>query len=236
MYFDKIPNISERFVFLKNNHFFINYTHPHFFFSTEGYPKYNLMDALTEEEINNLKINDKPFINTYETIMEYFGKTYVTYQRKFKDAPCPLYRDLFEPARQLYEEQVKETISHLNYDNTDFLPLYMVSTYNIFGTEQPYYPNYVVGYGKIKNAPLPVLNNKRSIKYYGFDVTTPLVANSTILSDVAFTSIAEENSDIMENIKISNKLFMNIGKKKDDEYVTLKDILSYIIDLYGNKK
>jgi len=236
MYFDKIPDISERFVFLKNNHFFINYTHPRFFFSKEGYPKYNLMDALTEEEINDLKVNDKPFINTYETIMEYFGRTYVTLQRKFKDAPFPLYRDLFEPARQLYAEKVEETVSHMNYDNTDFLPLYMVSTYNIYGTEQPYYPDYVVGYGKIRDAPLPVLNKWRSIKYYGFDVTSPLIANSTILSDVAFTSIADENSSIMENIKASNRLFMNIGKKKDDEYVTLKDILSYIVKFYNEKK
>ncbi|ORX52890.1 hypothetical protein BCR36DRAFT_582302 [Piromyces finnis] len=231
MFFDKIPGISERFVYLKNNHFFINYTHPRFFFSKQFYPKYNLMAALTEEEI--LNNSDKPFINTYEVIREYFGKTYITNLRKFKDAPYPLYRDLFEPARQLYAEQVEETITHLNYDNNDFLPLYMVSTYNIYGTEQAYYPDYVVGYGKIRNAEPPTLNRKRTIDYYGFDITSPQISSYTLLSDIAFTSIDKENTNIMERIKNSTQLFMNIGMKKDDEYVTLKDIIPHINTLYN---
>ncbi|OUM66171.1 hypothetical protein PIROE2DRAFT_6700 [Piromyces sp. E2] len=235
MYLDKIPNLTERFVLLKSNHFFINYTHPRFFFSKEGYPKYNLMNPLTKEELNDLEINDKPFIHTYNTTIEYFGPTYVTTYRKFKDAPYPLYRDLFEPVRQLYREQVDELVTHINYDSNDFLPLYMVSTYNIYGTEQPFYPDYVAGYGKIRDAPLPILPKKRNIQYYGFDITSPLISDSSILSNVAFTSIVGENTDIIENIKKSKKLFMNIEMKRDDEYITLKDVISYIITLYGDK-
>jgi len=170
MYLDKIPGIYERFVYLKNNHYFINYIHPQFFFSKEFYPKYNLKDALTDSEIKIERKNNKAFFNTYDAIVSFFGKTYVTKYRHFKDAPFPLYRDLFEPSRKLYESYVNEMLTHVKPVNTDLLPLYMVMTYNIYGTDQSYYPKYVTGYGKIRNAEIPELKKKRTIAYYGYDI------------------------------------------------------------------
>jgi len=235
MYLDKIPNISERFVYLKPNHFFINYTHPRFFFNKDFYPKYNFNDALTNQQLNVMKNENKPFLHTYEVIMEYFGKTYVTTHRMLKDAPCPLYRDLFDPTRTLYEKQLSENFKHINTNNeNNIIPLYILTTYNIYGTEQPFYPEYVVGYGSIRNAPPPILNKHRTINYYGFDITSNLISNSTLLSDITFSNQFENNASQVEEIKTSNKLFCNIKLKEDDD-ITIYDVNLLIDNIFTKK-
>jgi len=228
MYLDKIPGISERFVYLKNNHYFINYTHPQFFFSKEFYPKYNLKDALTDSEIKIERKNNKAFFNTYDAIVDFFGKTYVTKYRHFKDAPFPFYRDLFEPSRKLYENYVNETLTHTHPTTTDLLPLYMVTTYNIYGTDQPYYPKYVTGYGKIRDAEIPKLNKKRTIDYYGFDITSPYISNRTMILDISFNNDSDNNRILINKIKNSKKLFFSF-KIEDQKSLTATNI-SYLQD------
>ncbi|OUM58242.1 hypothetical protein PIROE2DRAFT_69985 [Piromyces sp. E2] len=218
MFLDKIPGISERFVYLANNHYFINYAHPRFFFSKEFYPKYNLNDVIPEEELDNERSKRKDFFNTYSIIMSYFGDDFITTYRYFRDAPYPLYRDLFEPTRVLYKNYVDETLTHKEPKDTDFLPLYMVSTYNIYGTEQPYFPNYVTGYGKIKRAPLPRLNPNRTIDFYGFEVTSPYIANNTMVTDVQFGNNVTSNSEFIDDIVQSKKLFFSL-EIEDPEYL-----------------
>jgi len=223
MYFDKIPGISERFVYLKDNHYFVNYTHPRFFFNKEFYPKYNFKNALNETEISNEKEKNKAFFNTYDVIRDYFGFNYVTTYRYLKDAPYPFYRDLFEPCRKLYESSLNEMLIHTN--STDILPLYLVTTYNIYGTEQPYYPEYVAGYGRVREVDSPDLNEKRTIDYYGFDITSPYISDYTMMLEIPYNDIFNITNELTQIEKLFISLDIN------DE----KDINNLMETLFPNK-
>jgi len=225
MYLDKIPGISERFVYLKDNHYFVNYTHPRFFFNKEFYPKYNFKNALNETEISNEKENNKVFFNTYDVIRDYFGYNYVTTYRYLKDAPYPFYRDLFEPCRKLYEEPLNEMLIHTNSTDIDILPLHLISTYNIYGTEQPYYPEYVAGYGKVREADSPYLNEKRTIDYYGFDITSPYISDYTMMLEIPNNDIFNITNELSQ----TKKLFISLEIKNE------KDIDYLMETLYPNK-
>jgi len=237
MYLDKIPDISEKFIYIKPNHFFLNYVHPRFFFSKEFYPKYNLKDALDEIEIKFTKESDMAFYYTYSIIKKYFGDNYVTTYRYLKDAPCPLYRDLFKVSRELYKYEVNKTIRHTKSQNRDLLPLYMVSTYNIYGTEQAYYPEYVAGYGKVRNAKLPELNPDRTVEYYGFDITSPSIANSTMLEELPFSNDVDDNAIVINKIVHSDKLFFSI-RELDKEKLNSenKNNLLYLMNILFKRK
>jgi len=214
MFLDKIPGISERFIYLKNNHYFIHNTHPRFFFSTEFYPKYNFGEPLDSTTVKNLNLKDKPFLESNEIIQKYFGKTYFKSYRYFLDAPCPLYRDLYEPARQLYKEEINQSSS-----NEDILPLYLVTNYNIYGTVQPYFPEYVTGYGMVREAETPKLNPKRTIDFYGFDITSKFIAKSTLISELTFTKEHKKNLNIIRKIKdIKKERFFSIKFIDENNY------------------
>ena len=85
-----------------------------------------------------------------------------------------MYRDLFEPVRKLYEKEINKT-RHNYYNSSGLIPLYLVITYNIYGTDQIYYPNYVAGFGKIRKSSTPSLNINRTIEYYGFDIASQAI-------------------------------------------------------------
>jgi len=225
MYLDKIPNLSERFIYLKSNHFFINYTHPRFFFNKKFYPKYNFKKALTEEELL-LKKKDREFLNTYKLIMNIFDKNYVRTYRYFENAPFSLYRDLFEPVRQIY-------LKYYN-DNNEILPIYLVSTYNIYGTNQDY-PFFVSGYGEIRNSKLPSINPNRTINYYGFDITSFSIINKTMINDISINeNICNNGGRLIKKIKESKNIFISIKINKniicDNNYIN-----TFMNDLFMEK-
>ncbi|ORX56102.1 hypothetical protein BCR36DRAFT_581246 [Piromyces finnis] len=237
MYLDKIPGISERFVYLANNHYFINYVHPRFFFSKKFYPKYNLHDVIPEDELDYERSKHEDFFNTYSVIMSYFGEYFITTYRYFRNAPFPFYRDLFKPVRVLYKNYVDEILGHKYSETTDILPLYLVSTYNIYGTEQPYFPDYVTGYGKVKKAPLPRLNPDRTIDFYGFEVTSPYIANNTMITDVTYGNNVTSNNEFINEIQQSNKLFfsLEIEDIEDAHSGSLED-LKNLMNILFNKR
>jgi len=236
MFLDKIPGISERFIYLKSNHYFIHYTHPRFFFSPKFYPKYNLGRPLGKKEIKYLKKKDTPFYNSHEIIRKYFGNTYFKSYRYFLEAPVPLYRDLFEPARQLFNEEIYKT-----YDpsaDKDILPLYLVFNYNFYGTAQPYYPEYVCGYGDVRKTEAPNLNPKRTIDFYGFDITSEFIAKDTIISELDFTNDIKKNKNTIKKIKnISKERFFSIKFFNDIYYLTqiIEQYETLMNDIYSNK-
>ena len=171
MYLDKIPHITERFIYIKNYHFFRKMIHPRFFFNEVFFPKYNLGIGFKDKP-NKIKGTNISFFNTYEYIQHFFGKNYVNYYRYFIEGPIPLYRDLFKPVRNLYLSKGNEDILFKSNNFSDIQPLYLIVNYNIYGTDQIYYPDYVAGFGKIRNFPPPSLKKNRKIKYYGFDNDT----------------------------------------------------------------
>jgi len=232
LYFDKIPNITEKFIYMNNNHYFKQYTHPQFFFNDKFYPKYNFKLPLSKKQEELIKEKNTSFYNTYSIIKDYFGKYYVKYMY-LKEAPYSLYRDLFEPVRQLYKEYLNKWF--INQKKIDILPIYLVSTYNIYGTEQPYFPDYVVGFGKIMNSKPPVLNNNRTISYYGFDITSNEISKNTMLFEIkVLNKINTKNIKVIMN---SKKIFFSL-------IIMNKNVLSnndkYLIskmfnDLYSKK-
>ncbi|ORY63650.1 hypothetical protein LY90DRAFT_642245 [Neocallimastix californiae] len=227
-FLDKIPTLSERFIYLRPNHFFINPVHPRFFFDQQFNPKYNFEGPLSNEKKIEMNSNSKysSFFYTYNIILEYFGRLGYRKYRILKNAPCPLYRDLFEPARQLYQDYIEDTINHMKKEKEkrqEFLSLYMVTSYNIYGTEHLFYPNYVIGYPKIKNAPLPILNENRTISIYGYDITTPEVSEKTMTVDVIFTNDFITNDTLIKKLIQLKKLFFSIKDTKDlNDYQTDK--------------
>jgi len=236
MYLDKIPGISERFIYLKNNHYFIHYTHPRFFFSPEFYPKYNFGEPLEKNKVKNLNKDDAPFYNSHEIIKKYFGNTYFKSYRYFRDAPFPLYRDLFEPARQLFNEEVYE--NYYLSTNKDILPLYLVTNYNIYGTVHPYYPEFVAGYGSVRNAKTPNLNPERTIDFYGFDITSQFIADATIISELLFTETYNQNRNTFNKIKnISKERFFSIKFINENIYSSqIKEQYKTLMnDVYSKK-
>ena len=236
MYLDKIPGISERFIYLKNNHYFIHYTHPRFFFSPEFYPKYNLGKPLEKKKIKKLNKNDPPFYNSNEIILKYFGHTYFKSYRYFLETPIPLYRDLFEPARQLFHKEVNE--KNRLFTNGNILPLYLITNYNIYGAAQLYYPEYVAGYGDVRKAKAPNLNPKRTIDFYGFDITSQFIADATIVYDLIFKEVYKSNSEIINKIKnISNERMFSIKFLNEKKYsLQIKEQYETLMnDIYTKK-
>ncbi|ORX63870.1 hypothetical protein BCR32DRAFT_273301 [Anaeromyces robustus] len=238
MYLDKIPGLSERFIYLQPHHYFINNVHPQFFFNEEFYPKYNFEQPLSEKKLKYIKTKDKSFYYTYSIIMDYFSKTYINSYRYLKDAPCPLYRDLFEPSRQLYDEYVQETLNHKYPNISDFLPLYMVATYNVYGTDQPYYPEFVTGFGKIRQAKLPQLRREnKSINYYGYDITSPIISYYTIMNNIKFGKYNVRNRKIIQKIKNSSHLFVSLDLNHINNLKSnvINKIFILISSLYNEK-
>jgi len=245
MFLDKIPGLSERFIYINNNHYFINYTHPRFFFNKEFFPKYNFEKILSNNEVNQIKDSNNSFFNTYKIIINYFGKHYVNGLQYYKNAPYPLYRDLFNPVRQLYKNYVKNLVNGKYSLNNSILPMYMITTYNIYGTNHPYFPNTIGGYGKAKKSKPIVLNPLRKIEFYGFDITSPAISNKTMRLDISFkkefnslndlnniNNCTYETQKYFDKIVSEEKLFFSL---KEVEYSNL-DCFLKIMNLIFNKK
>ena len=230
MYLDKLPGITERFIYLKNNYFFRNMIHPTFFFNEDFFPKYNLGKGF-QEKPNDIKKSNISFFNTYEYIYNFFGKNYVNYYRFFVEGPYPLYRDLFKPVRKLYLSKSNKDIfiKSDNFSKIEFL--YLLVTYNIYGTDQIYYPNYVAGIGKIREFPPPLLNKNRTIKYYGFDIAKPEIMSKTIIKVILKNKIF----NIIQTLMKTETLFFSlIIKKVLNEFE--KKIINYFFNFLFKKK
>ena len=233
MNLDRIPGISEKFIYLNNNHFFIKYTHPSLFFSNEGfYPKYNLQPPLKYKEMRKQRKDNISFYNTFKLIKEYFGSSYVHYWRFLKNSPCPLYRDLFEPVRDTFKEQLNK--SFIEDKNHTLLPIYLVINYNIYATDQIYYPNYVSGYGKIRETKPPVLNDKRTVDYYGFEEISLYVYESTMITDISNIENLCNNEKIKKSNKNNSILFFSISNTDNTFYE--ESIALYLVKPYFDDK
>lgn len=211
MYLDKIPLISERFLLLKHYHFFNNYIHPRFFFSKDFYPKYNLSPKI-DDNSDNLKNMPESFLKTYEVIKFFFGANYINNYRLIIDAPISLYRDLFRPVRKLYYPKIVESFN----EGVSLLPLYLVCMYNIYATSQIYFPQYVAGFGKIRDSPPPSIKQSTKISYYGFDITSEIILDKSIRNINLSKNIEKKLNRIMKtnilllSIDITNISNMNI--------------------------
>jgi len=230
LYFDKIPGLSEMFIYLKSNHFFLDYIHPRFFFSKEFYPKYHLKKLLSKKEIKKIETNDEKFYKTYDIIMKYFGKTYVNNYRYLENGPFVLYRDLFEPTRQLYKKHIYDELYTINNKAINLLPLYLIITYNIYGTNQPFYPNYVSGYGLIRNETLPILNKDRTIDYYGYDITSLNIVKRSMKTDIVLENNLKKNKKYINKLRKYKNLFVSFKLTNEQDAINVNDLLSTVFE------
>ena len=224
MYLDKIPLISERFILLNQDHYFKHFIHPIFFFNKDFFPKYNYDYEFDQKIKTNSNVS---FFKTYELIQEIFGKNYVNNNRKLVDSPIPLYRDLFKPVRELYLSKMLKN----NNQSFTILPLYLLSTYNIYETAQIYYPNYVAGFGKIRDIPPPILNQKRTISYYGFDITSEYILKNSILIVDLFPDLKKK----LEELEKSNVLLLCIKLNDNLDKYELNLVNNFLQKLFNNK-
>ena len=226
MYLDKIPDISERFLYLNPNHYFKNFIHPRFFFDKEFFPKYNFASPLCEIT-KIIKDKKESFFKTYEAIKVFFGNNYINNYRALLDSPLSLYRDLFSPVRKLYISQVSDSY----FRNFDLLPMYLISTYNIYGASQIYFPKYVAGFGKIRTIDPPSLRQDRIISYYGFDITSEIIFKKTILN----LDFSQDITESLNKIKESNALFFSFENKKNYKKSELNFLSNLLENLYDKK-
>jgi len=233
-YLDKLPNISERFIYLKPNFFFLKYTPPQFFFDKEGSPKYYFGSPLSKEKENQIQLSDKSLYNTYKLIRKYFGEYYIESIRYLEEAPFTCYRDLFDPVRQLYKNELEENNSK-DYSKNILFP-YLISTYNVYGTDHPFYPDLVVGFGKIKNLNIekPNLNENRTLTYYGYDITSPMISKTTILNVNNYSNSKFENEIFKLNILNTKKNFftLNFDSKQNLKNETIDELCNFFNKLY----
>ena len=115
LYLDKIPGITERFIYFNDDLFVNNYIHPAFFFTSRTfYPKVYrknkanldknlIVKIIKENDIHKLFQASKYFTN--EIIKEYFDNNFV--YLNVCHSGYVFYRDLFEPFRQLFKEELK---------------------------------------------------------------------------------------------------------------------------------
>jgi len=224
MYLDKIPGISERFIYLKHNYYFINYIHPIFFFNKDFYPKYNFGNGFKSKP-KKIDPENISFFKTYETITKFFGNIYIHNYRYLLDSPISLYRDLFRPVRKIY----LKTFFNNSYQNFDLLPLYLLSTFNIYGASQLYYPEYVSGFGDIRNIDFPIMNKSKNILFYGFDITSDIIIQKTILNIDKYLG---KNFNRLVKPKV---LFFSIKLNKKLLKIKIKNMINYLNKLYKNK-
>lgn len=224
MFLDKIPSISERFILFNQDHYFKHFIHPIFFFNKNFFPKYNY-DYGYDQKIQ--KDISESIFKTYELIQEIFGINYVNKYRLLIYSPIPLYRDLFKPVRKLYLSKILQS----NNKSFTLLPLYLLSTYNIYGTSQIYYPDYVAGFGKIRSIPSPTLNKKRTISYYGFDTTSEFILKKTILNVDLFQDVKIK----IEELEKSNVLLFSLKLNDNIDEYELKLINIFFQKLFHNK-
>ena len=119
-FLDKIPDITDIFIYLNDDFFFNNFVHPSFFFTFGTYiPKiYRTNIEIIDKQKAEKSIQDNDIHNiydasayfTYKIIYEYFDRNFTYYHL----AHCPYvcYRLLFEPFRQFFEEELKVVFAY----------------------------------------------------------------------------------------------------------------------------
>ena len=224
MYLDKIPCISERFIYLKSNYYFINFIHPRFFFDSEFYPKYNFGNGFNTKPKENNQENIS-FIKTFKAVQKIFGNIYINNYRYLLDSPISFYRDLFKPVRNIYLKHIFQN----SYKTFDLLPLYLISTFNIYGTSQIYYPEYISGFGDIRNIKFSRILKSKNILFYGFDITSDIIIKKTILN------INKDFEKHFGRFKKSDILFFSIKLSENLLMYNLNYINNYLDKLYKNK-
>ncbi|OUM63937.1 hypothetical protein PIROE2DRAFT_9469 [Piromyces sp. E2] len=239
MFLDRIPKISEKFIYMKSNQYFIRYTHPQFFFSIDQYPKFFFKAPIPNDKVQYLEEKDKAFYRTHELIKTYFGDCYFRSYRYLYNAPIALYRDIFTPVRILFKTEIKKYLSNVTRSVDDLLPMYLLTNYVMYGTSQPFYPFYVAGYGKIREVSPPAINPNRYVYFYGYDIPSRLANKNTAFLEIPFTTDTEANEKKIEEInrKMDYELFISFHFYSPSKFTpeVKKQYIDYMEKFFSKK-
>jgi len=238
MYLDRIPGVSERFIYMNNNHYFKSYTHPEFFFNREFAPKYYLSRKVTNDHRKALEMAKNKKMKNYRKyqcslyytngiVQDAFGASVAI--RYTDRVPYAWYRDLFEPARKLYKTFVSETNKHKFIEALDIIPTFAIQSFNIFGAANPFFPDVISGDGKAKDFGPVSLNPERTIEYYSFDIVSPGVRENT-MKTTTLTSNSEKNIKNLKSLEESPGVFMSIKLQGNE-----KDYYNDLIEFMGQR-
>ncbi|ORX36186.1 hypothetical protein BCR36DRAFT_407690 [Piromyces finnis] len=158
LFLDKIPGITERFIYFNDDLFLNNYVHPSFFFTSDNfYPKVyrRHITKISREQVDRvIKDNDLHDIFqaskyfTRKIIREYFDRRF-----KFRDlyhTGHVFYRDLFEPYRQLFKEELKRVCSDRLRNPYKLQVIYLYQTFMQYATLHDEFPKKIGGNGKAR--------------------------------------------------------------------------------------
>jgi len=128
-FLDKIPGITDRFIYFNDDVFLNNYIHPCFFFTRKTFfPKTyrSHLYKITKKEVdriiydNNIHdIYDSSIYYTRELVRQYFDRN-IKY-RCLLHTPHVYYRDLMVPFRKLFKEELKEVFFNRFRDARKFI-------------------------------------------------------------------------------------------------------------------
>ncbi|ORX41393.1 hypothetical protein BCR36DRAFT_311631 [Piromyces finnis] len=240
MYLDRLPGLSEKFIYMKSNQYFINYTHPRYFFNINQYPKFIFKPPVSEERVGLLSEKDQPFYQTHELIKKYFGNSFFRSYRYLYNAPISLYRDIFPPVRELFEEEFYHRMIESRIPSTkDLLPMYLITNYIIYGASQPFYPSYVAGYGEIRKVKPPFLNPDRSVVFYGYDIPSRTVNRNIAVLEHPFSTEMEWNEMKLEELSksIDYEVMISFVFIKPSKYTSkIKQQFMHFMDNYCKEK
>jgi len=222
LFFDKIPGITERFIYFNDDVFLSSYIHPSFFFTGKTfYPKMyrnenklNISDIKVNENISN---NKYAFVvNTFFTLIrQYFDNEFTYYY--LHHAPFFLYRDLYEPFRQLFKEELKKACAYRFRHHYKFQILYLYQIYTKYAPQHENFPLKIGGNGKAKyfeGQPLPKI---KSIENYSIEIMKGSISNKYILFGAIFN---DYNKYIKHFERIKNSsdiLIFNLNDEYDQK-------------------
>jgi len=193
MFLDRLPKISEKFIYMKPNQYFISFTHPRFFFNVDQYPKFYFKPPIPKDRLKTMFKKDKAFYRTHKIIKDYFGNSFFRSYRYLYNAPIALYRDIFPVVQQQFKTNIRKTLNNTYPEESDVLPMYLITNYIMYGAAQPFYPGFVAGYGKVRKEKEPFLNPKRTQYFYGYDIPSGTTIFNTAFFEVPFTSNYNDN-------------------------------------------
>jgi len=241
MYLDKIPGISERFVYLNDDYFFRSYTHPRFFFTEKTFsPKFylgknvpfGLKKAIemneNKEKLSMIKKFQSAVFFTNGVVKEAFGASINI--RWLDHSPYSWYRDLFEPARQLFKDYIEKCLTHRFRDSLDIIPTYAFQAYVMYAAAVPNYPEYVGGDGTARESAPAKLNEERTIESYGYDIVSPNVRAKTIRFGSVYDNL-DKNEKLYNEIRNSTILLYNLNDDYKSEKAGL-NLVDFMVSMY----
>ena len=225
-FLDKIPNISDIFIYMNDDFFFNNFVHPSFFFTSQSfYPnifrtmRISVKKRLASAIIKENNIHHIYYASVYFTtkiIRQYFDQNFKYYNIAHCAYVC--YRFFFEPFRQFFENELKIVFSLRFRSPYKPVTLYLYQMLLLYAQEKLIFNSTFANRDKLENFKKKFLFSNNIINKYSFNIIpkreTQIFVKFAFIKDNS-TSNYKNFNFLMTN---KNILLYNLN----DEYNTNK--------------